>query len=286
MKNATELKLVDSISSNYLFTSDFYVVKNWAFDLLGQKQLNIGYNDCFCIVFVKTGHLQVDLASKAYNMHTGHVIVEKSDYEYKLRPAAGECTIINFTDQFYKQLVNDNHLERSFFFSNPGMLSLLLKTSPEIDYLHYQIIRNVSVMGRLEMDTLVFDLVQQIISCFVDRELDKDLPMSLMRNHMRTIEKAKEYMNAKFADDISLQELSDHCAITPFHFSRTFKKFTTYTPHQYLLNIRLKHAEMLLRNTNQPIGDISFTSGFNSIEHFATIFKGKFKTSPTSYRKK
>jgi AraC family transcriptional regulator len=286
MKNATELKLVESISSNYLFTSDFYVIKNWAFDLMGQKQLNTGFNDCFCIVFVKTGHLKVDFANKALSMHTGHVIVEKADYEYKLRPAAGECTIINFTDKFYKQLVNDNHLERSFFFSNPNLLSILLKTSPEIDYLHHQVLRNVSIIGKLEMDTIVFDLVQQIVRCFIDRKLEEDLPLSLMRNHMRTIEKAKEYMNENFADDISLQELSDHCAITPFHFSRTFRKFTTYTPHQYLLNIRLKHAEMLLRNSNQQIADISFASGFNSIEHFATIFRQKFKASPSQYRKK
>lgn len=286
MKNATELKLVDSISSQYLFTSDFYVIKNWAFDLMGQKQLNAGYNDCFCVVFVKAGHFQFDLGSKAHSMHTGHVIVEKADYEYKLRPAAGECTIINFTNEFYKQLVNDHQLEKSFFFSNSNLLSILLKTTPEIDFLHHQIIRNVSVMGKLGMDTLVFDLVQHLVSCFVDRELHKDLPLSLMRNHMRTVEKAKEYMNERFADDISLQELSEYCAITPFHFCRTFKKFTSYTPHQYLLNIRLKHAEMLLRNTNQQIADISFSSGFNSIEHFATVFKQKFKHTPSSYRKK
>lgn len=285
MKNATELKLVDSISSQYLFQSDFYEIKNWAFDFMKDKRINTGYNDCFCIVFVRNGHLQVDFAEKEYSMHTGHVIVEKSDYEYKLRPAAGECTIINFTDQFYRQLVLENNLERSFFFANPNMLSILLKTSPGIDYLHYQIRRKVSSIGKLEMDTLVFDLVQEIIGGFVDANPGKDLPLSLMRNHMRTIEKAKEFMNEKFMEDISLQQVSSHCAITPFHFCRTFKKFTSYSPHQYLLNLRLKNAEMLLRNTTRQITDICFTSGFNSMEHFSTMFRQKFNTSPSIYRK-
>jgi transcriptional regulator GlxA family with amidase domain len=92
-------------------------------------------------------------------------------------------------------------------------------------------------------------------------------------------------MNENFFNDISLQELSSHCCVSPFHFSRVFKKFTAYSPHQYLLNIRLKHAEMMVRNTHQPLADVCFASGFNSIEHFATTFRQKFKVSPAAYRK-
>lgn len=39
MKNPTEIKLIDSIESQYLFSSDFYEIKNWAFDFKGQKKL-------------------------------------------------------------------------------------------------------------------------------------------------------------------------------------------------------------------------------------------------------
>lgn len=285
MKNPTEIKLIDSIESQYLFSSDFYEIKNWAFDFKGQKKINEGYNDCFCIVFVKNGNFLIDLSLKTYDMHIGHIIVEKSNYEYKLRPATGECSIFNFTNIFYDQFTHDYDLKKSFFFSNSNILSLLLNSSPEIDYLHHQVMKKVSDAGKLEMDSLVLALVQQITGCITDKTFDFELPTSAKKNHISTIEKAKEYLNENFFEDISLRDLASHCCTSPFHFCRTFKQFTSYSPHQYLLNIRLKHAEMLLRNTSRPIADVCFCSGFNSIEHFATMFKQKYKLSPSQYRK-
>jgi AraC-like DNA-binding protein len=276
---------LEKIISRNLFGSDFYEIKNWAFDYKGEQKISGGYNDCFCIVFVKKGNFLLDLSSKTYDMHTGHMIVEKPDYEYRLRPAKGECSIFNFTDAFYEQMVNDCDLKKTFFFSNESILSLLVKTSPEIDYLHFQILKKIGSAGKLEIDNLVLVLVQQIVERITNKTLDAELSPSLRRNHMATIEKAKEYMNENFVTDISLQDLAAHCCVSPFHFSRTFKKFTDYSPHQYLLNIRLKHAEMLVRNTSQPIADACFSSGFNSIEYFATAFRQKFGMNPTQYRK-
>lgn len=276
---------LEKIISQHLFVSDFYEIKNWAFDSKGERKTNDGYNDCFCIVFVKKGNFLMDLSSKSYDMHTGHLIVEKPDYEYRLRPAAGECSIFNFTDAFYEQLVNDYDLKKMFFFSNESILSLLLKSSAEIDYLHFQILKNIGNAGKLEIDNLVLELIQRLIGCITNKVPDTELPSSLLKNHMTTVEKAKEYMNENFPSDISLQDLAAHCCVSPFHFSRTFKKFTAYSPHQYLLNIRLKHAEMLVRNTSRPIADVCFSSGFNSIEYFATAFRQKYKMNPTQYRK-
>ena len=284
-RNLTELKFCESIASEHVFTSDFYEIKNWAFDFPKAEKLNTGFNDCFCIVFIKNGNLHIDLATKSFDMHIGHVVIEKANYEYRLRPALGECSIFNFTNSFYERLVEDFELKKSFFFYNPNILSLILNSSPEIDYLHHQIMKKVGNAGKLEIDSLVLALVQQITDCIADQSLDTELSASLKRNHIGTIEKAKEYMNSQFVDDISLNELADYCNVSLFHFSRIFKKFTEYSPYQYLTNIRMKHAEMLLRNTNRPVTDICFTSGFNSIEHFATMFKQKYKLNPTQYRK-
>jgi AraC family transcriptional regulator len=284
-KNATELKLAERLSSHYIFSSDFYEIKNWAFNFKGEKKLSAGFNDCFCIVLVRNGSFHFDLASRPIEMHTGHVIVEKANYEYRMRPTTGACTILNFTAAFYEQMVDDYALKKSFFFSNSNILSLLLNASPEIDYLHHQIMRESVRAGKLEMDTLVLSLVQQIAGAIVNKRLDEELPSSLRRNHLSTIERAKDFMNNRFMDDISLHSLADHCHISPFHFSRLFKKFTTYSPHQYLLNIRLKHAEMLLRNTSQPVMDICFSAGFNSMNHFATMVRQKYSVSPSQLRK-
>jgi len=286
MKNSTEIAFGEKIRSDYLFSSDFYEIKNWAFDFSGEHKLTKGYNDCFCIVLVRNGSFHIDLASRSFNMHTGHIIVEKADYEYQMRPTTGECSIFNFTTAFYEQMLADCNLQKSFYFSNSNILSLLLNSSPEIDYLHHQIMSDASTVGKLEMDTLVLSLVQQITGCISNNVLEVELPHLLRKNHIGTIERARDYMNKRFMEDISLRELATHCYVSPFHFSRIFKRFTSYSPHQYLLNVRLKHAEMLLRNTDMAVSDICFTSGFNSHDHFAAIFRQKFSQSPSQMRKK
>lgn len=280
----TTVNKVENVIADYLYKSDFYQIKNWAVDFKREKKLTNDYNDCFCFVFVKKGNFLFDLSKESYDMHTGHIVIDKPNYEYRLRPSSGECSIFNFTDNFYRQFIDDLKLKYSFFFANPNILSLLLKSTPETEYLHYQIMKKVAYAGKLEMDNFVLELLKNIVASITNSSLDDELDASLKAHHLVTIEKAKEYMHEKFATDISLYEISIYSHVSPFHFSRVFKKFTAFSPYQYLLNVRLKHGEMLLKNTTMPISDVSFSSGFNSVEHFATAFKQKYKVNPTKYR--
>src|SRR6185503_19416790 len=94
----------------------------------------------------------------------------------------------------------------------------------------------------------------------------------------------KEYINNNFTSDISLTEIAEYSYVSLFHFSRIFKTFTSSSPHQFLLAIRLQHAAMLLRNSSMPVSDIAFTSGFNSIEYFTAAFRQKYNCPPSKFR--
>ena len=88
-----------------------------------------------------------------------------------------------------------------------------------------------------------------------------------------------------FHENISLKQLAQHCYVSPFHFSRIFKSVMNVSPHQYLSEIRLNHAKILLTTTDEPVTDIAFACGYNSIEHFATAYRQRFKLNPSRYRK-
>ena len=273
----------ESLLSHRLFVSDYYEIKRWTFE--EQVQAVNGYNDCFCFILVTNGEYAFDVSRKKYEMHTGLVIVEKPGFEYRLRPTSGVCTIFNFTEEFYQKVVTDLRLGQAYFFSNPNILSQLLASNPAIEYLHYQIVATAMTAGKLEMDNLVFELLHETISLFTNDILAEQVSTALKGNHLTTVERAKEYMNKNFKENISLQEIAGYCFVSPFHFSRLFKKFTSYSPYRYLLQLRLKHSEMLLRNSVLSIADIAFVCGFSSPEHFATSFKQKHKINPTEFRK-
>ena len=146
----TKLIQVDKVTSGVLYTSDFCELKNWAYDFNRDDKPSKRYNDCLCVVYVKKGNFLFDLSKDSYDLHSGHIVIDKPDYEYCLRPSIGECTIFNFTNDFYSQFIDDFNLKYSFFFSNQNILSLMLRATPETEYLHFQLMQKIGKAGKLD----------------------------------------------------------------------------------------------------------------------------------------
>ncbi len=65
-----------------------------------------------------------------------------------------------------------------------------------------------------------------------------------------------------------------------------FKALTGMTPNNFILNFRLKHAAILLKQyKNMPISEVSDRSGFNSPVYFSQCFKKQFGMTPNNYKK-
>ena len=69
------------------------------------------------------------------------------------------------------------------------------------------------------------------------------------------------------------------------HLCREFKRMMNCTPTEYVNHARLELARQMLLNPQQKIVDICYTVGFESISYFYSLFKAKFGSSPSRYRK-
>jgi AraC-like DNA-binding protein len=271
-----------------LFSSDFYKICNYKCQCQECSKSKKEFNENFSLCFIRTGNFYYHTFRGLLDSYTGSVLISKPGYEYNVTHPGStpdECTIIVFTKAFYKALQEQFPPDSSWFFKNKDIQSLLLKIGPEIEYLHdvcLQIINGQSC-SKLEVDTMVIQLLQQAMAGIGNYEAGKKIPERIKKNHLATIEMAKLYMRENFIRDISLMELAKHCHVSSFHFSRIFKSFTRYSPYQYLQLVRLKQAEILLR-TNLPVADIAFSSGFNSVDYFSSAFKKKYKMSPSVFR--
>ena len=273
-----------SLLSNCLYKTEEYEVKRWEFST-GMSQMS-GWNDCFCIIIVANGEYSFSISKKEYNTYTGHVLVEKPNFNYSLFPTSGKCTIFNFSNVFYSKLCSEPAIKTNVFFSSPSIISQLLLSNSVIDYLHYKILSGNSGSCRLEMDDTVFELLYEILNSFTGISIQANKKNQYQRYQLPVIERAKEYIHQHFKEDIGLQQIAENCFASPFHFSRLFRKFTLQSPYQYLLNIRLKHSEVLLKTTSSPIAEVAVSSGFSNPDYFATAFKKKYRLIPTDYRKK
>lgn len=98
------------------------------------------------------------------------------------------------------------------------------------------------------------------------------------------IARALEYMQAHFRQQISVDTLAALALQSRYHFIRSFKQLIGLTPYQYLLRLRIEHAQQLLRNTRLTVTEISFGLGFSSTSQFYRAFFKTVGETPERYR--
>ena len=98
------------------------------------------------------------------------------------------------------------------------------------------------------------------------------------------IQQAKCIMTESVSDIVDVEDLAKRLGVSYSWFRRAFKNCTGFSPHQYLMELRIKNAKFLLDATNNTIKEISGRLGFQSPFYFSRIFKRKTGYSPKAWR--
>lgn len=99
-----------------------------------------------------------------------------------------------------------------------------------------------------------------------------------------TIQKAIEYIQAHFAEDISREDVAEAVFLSSAYFSRFFKQKTGLSFIDYLTTIRMQKAIDLL-GTQMKIIDIANKVGYQSRNRFFINFRQYTGYNPTEYRR-
>ena len=86
-------------------------------------------------------------------------------------------------------------------------------------------------------------------------------------------------------EDHSVDQLAARAHMSPRTFARRFRAETGTTPHVWLTQQRLLHAEGLLEETNEPIERVAALSGFASSSLLRHHFMRRRGLTPQSYRR-
>ncbi len=106
-----------------------------------------------------------------------------------------------------------------------------------------------------------------------------------MVENSATIVKMQYFIESSLHKDITLSMVADYLGFSPSYCSKYIKKKTNQNFLDYVSSIRMREAETLLRTSDMSITDISYNTGFNSIQSFNRIFKKFRGVTPTEYRK-
>ena len=85
--------------------------------------------------------------------------------------------------------------------------------------------------------------------------------------------------------DLNADFIADKMCMSRTQLNRKIRSIADYTATTYILQIRMEKAKRLLASTEQAIGDIATTCGFEDTSYFTRVFKQMFNVTPSQYRK-
>src|SRR5918997_1160276 len=100
----------------------------------------------------------------------------------------------------------------------------------------------------------------------------------------RYLLRAKDLVDARYAEPITVDDLAAAAGLSRAHFSRMFTRTFGESPRSYLQTRRMERAAALLRHTDRSVADICVMVGLHSVGSFTTSFARVYGRTPTAYR--
>jgi len=94
----------------------------------------------------------------------------------------------------------------------------------------------------------------------------------------------RDFLHENLSAKVSVADLARVCGLSAGHFIKAFARTFGRTPHQYLLDLRLAHAERLLVESDLTISEIAYLSGFSSQSHLTESMRKHKHVTPHKIR--
>jgi len=130
----------------------------------------------------------------------------------------------------------------------------------------------------MEKESLFLNMLAGLIL----RHADAPPALSVIGEEPLAVRRAREYIEAHYAEDISIDRLAQAAHLSAFHFIRVFRARTGVPPHAYLLQVRLRRARELLKKGFSPV-DAAGLTGFYDQSHLTRNFKRVFGVTPGKF---
>ncbi|WP_168120909.1 response regulator [Paenibacillus sp. HB172176] len=122
-------------------------------------------------------------------------------------------------------------------------------------------------------------LMRQILSMMMD-----ELEASPVDRHIEIVDEVCAIIKKKYGQVISVDMLAELIFLSPNYLRTIFKEVTGKTLIEYLTQIRMDHACIMLRDTNIRIHEIAKRVGYESPSYFGSVFFKRTGLTPNQYR--
>ncbi len=101
---------------------------------------------------------------------------------------------------------------------------------------------------------------------------------------MESIRETLVFINLNYREAISIEQLAGMAHLSKSYFMYRFKKMVGVSAMEYIIQLRIKLACEMLRNSPAPSLEIAFACGFQNLSNFNRQFKKYVGYTPKQYR--
>ena len=190
-----------------------------------------------------------------------------------------------FVDNYFEKIGTKN-MQSTLFrqYVIMDMSIIIMGTLQEMGYSKEELVAD---FGKTENLSQIYNGTEPtkkyIISCIKRAMEYRDEAVSDKKDDL--IKKACTYIGENYSnEDISLNMVAKYVGVSPNHFSTMFAQNMNKTFVEYLTDVRMEQAKILLRTTNMRTSDIAFEVGYHDSHYFSSLFKKNQNMTPREYR--
>lgn len=102
---------------------------------------------------------------------------------------------------------------------------------------------------------------------------------------MEILERIYGFVLSNITQPITLNDICDQFSLSRSSLQKIFKKNLNIAPKQFINEIKLKKACLLIKENRYSIGEIAEMLGFNSMQYFSRKFYKRYQLTPSCYAK-
>lgn len=241
------------------------------------KTFDNHYHSWFEIYYLESGKGNYLIEDTLYEVHSGDIvlipsnIIHKTSYSTPSHSRLLASLSSDYLPDYLPSFLNENN----YIYRNPKIResAYSILSSIESEYVNWDDHSQEMIVVYLRM---FFVLLIRNTNYYKNE-----------RTGNNYIERILNDINKNYDSDISLAGTAREYSVSPEHLSRIFKKETGLNFHEYLISVRLRHAEHFLKQeARMSISDIAYACGFNDSNYFSYKFKSVYGVSPLQYRKR
>lgn len=243
------------------------------------------------IALVRTGSMTLETTTNSYSLNQGDIYFISPNQKYRIAEnhnAVVDVILLNLSNP---ASVTQEYIPQSIIRGlTTGNCTHFVKVTPE-DAFYAEMLDDLRTVTQAEnkkfdfFQLLVHGKMYEIFYILFANKYIEILDVETQGKKYRALRRITEYINENFCDSISLDTIAQTTGLSRYYISHLFKELMNTTFVNYVNELRLTRAAMLLTTTDTPIIEIAGMSGFNNISNFNRAFKMYYDTTPSKYRK-